>query len=56
MSNGVKLNLIRLSNIFFILVYSITMNYEALTHLSKAQPEINGTSLITYLVAANTDM
>ena len=32
------------------------MNYETLTHLSTAEPEINGTSLITYLVSANTDL
>lgn len=32
------------------------MNYELLTHLSQAQPIIRGTSLITYLVSANTDL
>ena len=32
------------------------MNYDTIIHLSNAQPMINGTSLITYLVSANTDM
>ena len=32
------------------------MNYDTIIHLSDASPMVNGTSLITYLVSANTDM
>ncbi len=32
------------------------MNYDTMQHLSNAQSMVNGTSLVTYLVSANTDM
>ena len=32
------------------------MNSELLTQLSQAKPTVRGTSLITYLISANSDL